>query len=74
MKTIVRDYVQIHAGDYSINPGDNLQGCILVGNNYNDCEFEDSKLTMDKLLKEYFGDNSKSYEKIDVTVTIQIDY
>lgn len=74
MKTIVRNFVQIHAGDYSISPGENLLGCILVGNNNDGCEFTNSKTTMNKLLKDYFDDDSKPNENTEITVTVQIDY
>ncbi len=74
MKSFVRDFVQIHAGDFSIKPGKNLQGCILVGNNNNGCGFTDSKTTMNKLLKDYFDNDSNPNENIEITVTVQIDY
>lgn len=74
MKTVTREQVQIHAGDYQIKTGQNLQGCILVGNSYTGCGFTDSKTTFNTLLDEYFGGASQPDASVKVTVSVQIDY
>ncbi|NII26652.1 hypothetical protein HB364_16300 [Pseudoflavitalea sp. X16] len=74
MKTVSREQVQIHAGDYPIKTGVNLQGCVLVGNSYTGCGFTDSKTTFNSLLDEYFGGASQPDASVKVTVSVLIDY
>jgi Family of unknown function (DUF5675) len=74
MKTVTREFVQIHAGDYPIKPAQNLQGCILPGNTSTGCGFTDSKTTFRDLLETYFGSASDPDKTVKITVTVQLGY